>query len=79
MHHDRFFFFRRVHRFFPCQYHSTGASCSSSTCRSYQNDKRLKSGCVPKGSDVSEIWERWIEMYVKYFIVTRLKFNLNAL
>jgi len=32
-----------------------------------------------KGSAVSEIWEHWIEMYVRVLSLHGLKFNLNAL
>jgi hypothetical protein len=53
-HWDRFF---SQYFCFPCQYHYTSASnlSSSSTCCSYQTDKRTKPGNLPKSSTLSEI------------------------
>jgi hypothetical protein len=52
---------------FSCQYHSTNAPYSSSSaCCSYQKDKRVKSGSLPKISAFSDIGEHWIE---KYFLL----------
>jgi len=49
---------------FLCQYISTNAPhSSSSTCRSYQKDKRAKPGNHPKSNDLSKIGEHWIEEY----------------
>jgi hypothetical protein len=53
---------------FPCQYHSTIAPySSSSTCCSYQKDKRAKPGNLPKSDALSEIRERWTEKCFNFF------------
>jgi hypothetical protein len=45
---------------FPCQYHSTdGTRSLSSTCCSYQKDKRAKCWNVPKSSALSQMVRSW--------------------
>ena len=46
-----------------CQYHSAiNPYSSSSTCCSYQKDKRAKPGNLAKGNALLEVWEHCIEM-----------------
>jgi len=49
---------------FSYQYHSTNAPYfSSSTCCSYQKDKRAKPGDLPKSDVLAESGESWGERY----------------
>ena len=60
---------------FPCQYHSIIAPySSSSTCDSYQKDKRAKPGDLPKRNVLSEIGKQWVEKYFHFFFAR--SFNL---
>ena len=70
--------FLRVVLFSPVQYNSTHAPYSTSTCCSYQQDKRAKSGNLPKSHAVTEIVEHWEENCLRFQGVTsKTKFNLN--
>ena len=62
--------------FFPCEYHSTIASYSSSPARcSSQNNERAKPGNLSKSNAVSEIGENWLE---KYFCLFKT-FNMSII
>ena len=50
------------------EYHSANAPhSSSSTCCSYQKDKRAKPGDLRKNKVLSKIAEHWIKKYVHLF------------
>jgi hypothetical protein len=63
----------------PCQYHSADApysSSSTSTCCSYQKDKRAKPGDLRKNKVLSKIAEHWIKRYVHLFIPSMVMNNV---
>jgi hypothetical protein len=56
IYHRRCIMFLSQYFSFPCQYNSTNAPySSSSTCFSFQKDKRAKCGNLPKSNTLSEI------------------------
>lgn len=51
--------FSPITSFLPCRYHSTNSpQSSSSTCSSYQKDKREKPGNLPKNNGIWEVGVR---------------------
>jgi hypothetical protein len=70
---------------FSRQYRSTNAPySSSSTRRSYQRDKRAKSGNLPKSNAFSKVGEHWIESTFTFLrlqgvnIIYVDKFNISS-
>jgi hypothetical protein len=56
-----------------CHYHSAITPySSSSTCFSYQKDKRAKPGNLAKGKALLEVGEHCVEMYFHFFLLNRL-------
>jgi len=47
---------------FPCEYHSTNVTCSSS-CRSYQENKWVKPANLSKCNALSKTGGHWVEKY----------------
>jgi hypothetical protein len=64
---------------FPCQHHSTSAVySSSSTCYSYQKDKRVKSWNLPKTIAFPVIGVHWTESSFTFLILKGLRCEQNS-
>jgi len=61
---------------FPRHYHATSAPHSTtSTCLSYQKNKRLEPGNLPKSDAVSTIDERWVQNTFTQVFIRVLAFS----
>lgn len=68
-----------LERGFPVRCHSTnGPHSSSSTCWSYQKDKRPKPGNRPEISGLSEMEKCWIGKYFHIFVFKANNYQLMA-